>query len=185
MIAGCLQQYLHAKLAGWGAGGLGHTAAEDLAEYERCWMRQTPAPAAAAAAAAAAATPAAAAATAAGACAAPGSRPAGDGLQQQDVVRRFPSVHAACEDYRVSAWDGIDMQHDRQSCAAGQKLRCDVLAAWGQRGVVARLFDVEGLWLAACGGGVAFRGAVVPGVGHFIPEEAPEFTAELLRDFFR
>jgi hypothetical protein len=105
--------------------------------------------------------------------------------QQQDVTRLYPSVHSACEDYRASAWNGIDTQHDRQSRAAGQKLRCDVLAAWGERGVVARLFEVERLWRAAAGEGVAVQGVVVPGVGHFIPEEAPEATAQLLQDFFK
>jgi hypothetical protein len=105
--------------------------------------------------------------------------------QQQDVTRLYPSVHSACEDYRASAWNGIDMQHDRLSRAAGQKLRCDVLAVWGERGVVARLFDVERLWRAAASEGVVVRGVVVPGVGHFIPEEAPELTAQLLRDFFK
>jgi pimeloyl-ACP methyl ester carboxylesterase len=151
-------------------------------------------PASGPAAAAAAAAPAAPAAAAADSEArhVPNAGPAGDFSQQQqqqqqeeDVTRLYPSVHAACEDYRASAWNGIDMQHDRQSRAAGQKLRCGVLAAWGERGVVARLFEVEQLWRAAAGEGVVVRGVVMPGVGHFIPEEAPEATAQLLREFFK
>lgn len=37
MIAGCARDYLHAKLGGWGAAGLGHVEPEALAEYERCF----------------------------------------------------------------------------------------------------------------------------------------------------
>jgi haloacetate dehalogenase len=39
MIEGSARDYLHAKLGGWGAGGLGHLAPEALAEYERCFCR--------------------------------------------------------------------------------------------------------------------------------------------------
>jgi haloacetate dehalogenase len=34
MIGGCAREYLHAKLGGWGAGGLGHVEPDALAEYE-------------------------------------------------------------------------------------------------------------------------------------------------------
>lgn len=37
MIGGCAREYLHAKLGGWGAGGLGHIEPRALAEYERCF----------------------------------------------------------------------------------------------------------------------------------------------------
>lgn len=39
MIAGCALDYLHAKLGGWGSGGLAHVEPEALAEYERCFCR--------------------------------------------------------------------------------------------------------------------------------------------------
>jgi len=39
MIAGCWREYLHAKLGGWGSGGLAHVEPEALAEYERCFGR--------------------------------------------------------------------------------------------------------------------------------------------------
>jgi len=39
MIGGSALPYLHAKLGGWGAGGLGHIEARALAEYERCFCR--------------------------------------------------------------------------------------------------------------------------------------------------
>ena len=39
MIAGCARDYLHAKLGGWGTGGLAHIEPPALAEYERCFSR--------------------------------------------------------------------------------------------------------------------------------------------------
>ena len=37
MIGGCAREYLHAKLGGWGSGGLAHIEPQALAEYERCF----------------------------------------------------------------------------------------------------------------------------------------------------
>lgn len=93
---------------------------------------------------------------------------------------RPESIHAACEDYRASA--GIDLEHDRASREAGQKIGCDTLLLWGERGVIARLFDPLALWQAQCAGTVS--GRAVP-AGHFIPEELPDETGRALRDFFR
>jgi haloacetate dehalogenase len=39
MLGGCALNYLHAKLGGWGSGGLAHVEPEALAEYERCFGR--------------------------------------------------------------------------------------------------------------------------------------------------
>lgn len=39
MIGGDARFYLHTKLGGWGAGGLGHLEPQALAEYERCFCR--------------------------------------------------------------------------------------------------------------------------------------------------
>jgi haloacetate dehalogenase len=44
MIEGASRDYLHAKLGGWGAGGLCHIEAEALAEYERCFSQPGAAP---------------------------------------------------------------------------------------------------------------------------------------------
>ena len=89
------------------------------------------------------------------------------------------AIHAACEDYRASA--GIDLAHDRASRAAGQKIACDLLLLWGERGVVHRLFDPVALWRAQCSATVDAR--LLP-AGHFIPEELPAETADALREFF-
>jgi haloacetate dehalogenase len=90
------------------------------------------------------------------------------------------AIHSACEDYRASA--GIDLEHDRASRARGDKITCNTLVLWGERGVVNRLFKPLELWQAQCAGCVS--GQAVP-AGHFIPEELPEQTAEALVGFMR
>ncbi len=89
------------------------------------------------------------------------------------------TIHAMCEDYRASA--SIDLEHDRASRAAGQKIACDTRVLWGERGVVHRLFDPLALWQAQCAGQVS---GTTLSAGHFIPEELPtEMAAELLTFF--
>lgn len=89
------------------------------------------------------------------------------------------AIHAMCEDYRAAAT--IDLEHDRGSRAAGQKIACDTLVLWGARGVVEALFDPLALWQAQCSGRVS--GHALDG-GHFLAEELPGETADALRDFF-
>jgi haloacetate dehalogenase len=92
---------------------------------------------------------------------------------------RPENLHGACEDYRASA--SIDLVHDRESRARGDRIRCELHLLWGERGVVQRLFKPLELWRAQCDGQVS--GSAVP-AGHFIPEELPDFTATTLRNFF-
>ena len=89
------------------------------------------------------------------------------------------ALHAACEDYRASA--GVDLTHDRESRAKGDKLTCDTLVLVGERGVVNRLFKPELLWRAQCSAQVICHAMAA---GHFIPEEQPEATADALQQFF-
>ncbi len=90
------------------------------------------------------------------------------------------AIHGACEDYRASA--GIDLEHDRASRAHGEKIACDTLVLWGERGVVNKLFKPLELWQAQCSATV--NGQLLP-AGHFIPEELPGETAAALQAFFR
>ena len=99
-------------------------------------------------------------------------------LQPEQPGDLMPAVHTACEDYRASA--GIDLDHDKASRAQGQKIQCDVLVQWGDRGVVHKMFKPLELWQAQCAGHVT--GKAVPS-GHFIPEELPDLTVESLRAF--
>ena len=99
-------------------------------------------------------------------------------LQPDQPGDLMPAVHTACEDYRASA--GIDLLHDKASRAQEQKIMCDTLVLWGDRGVVHKMFAPIRLWQAQCAGDVS--GHVVPS-GHFIPEELPDHTVESLRAF--
>lgn len=92
---------------------------------------------------------------------------------------RPEAIHGACEDYRASA--GIDLEHDRTSREQGQRIACDTLVLWGERGVVNRLFKPLELWQAQCSATVS--GHLMP-AGHFIPEELPAETAAALKAFF-
>ena len=98
--------------------------------------------------------------------------------EYEETFRDPATIHATCEDYRAAAT--IDLEHDRASRAAGQKIRCDLLVLWGERGVVGAQFDPIGLWQAQCTGAVT--GEATPS-GHYVPEECPALVADRLRSF--
>jgi haloacetate dehalogenase len=100
-------------------------------------------------------------------------------LAEYERCFRPETIHAACEDYRASA--SIDLEHDRASREAGERIDCELLVLWGERGVVHRQFDPLSLWRAQCARTVT--GHAMP-AGHFIPEELPAQTAAALREFF-
>ena len=77
----------------------------------------------------------------------------------------------------------IDLEHDLASRAAGDRIACDTLVIWGERGIVHRLFDPVALWQAQCSAEVT--PLLCTGAGHFIPEEQPEVTARALKRQFQ
>jgi len=81
----------------------------------------------------------------------------------------------------AAAGDRIDLEHDRASRARNERIACDTLVLWGERGAVGRLCEPMALWQAQCAGTVS--GQALP-AGHFIPEELPGPTADALRSFF-
>ena len=90
------------------------------------------------------------------------------------------TIHAVCEDYRASA--SIDLEHDRTGRSHGDKIACDTLVLWGDRGVVHRLFKPLDLWQAQCAANVTGQAVAA---GHFIPEELPQETALALARHFQ
>ncbi len=88
------------------------------------------------------------------------------------------TIHAICEDYRASA--SIDLEHDRQSIAQGQKILCPLLVLWGQYGVLERCFAPLKDWAEVS---IDVRGKALPG-GHYLAEELPEQTLSELSAFF-
>jgi haloacetate dehalogenase len=85
------------------------------------------------------------------------------------------SIHATCEDYRASA--SIDLQHDEADMQ--QKVRCPLLVLWGEKGFIARKYDVLASWRERA---EDVQGYALPS-GHFLPEEAPEETYQALQTF--
>ena len=52
------------------------------------------------------------------------------------------AIHASCEDYRAAA--SIDLEHDEADL--GRRLTCPLLALWGEKGAMHRLYDVLACW---------------------------------------
>jgi haloacetate dehalogenase len=93
---------------------------------------------------------------------------------------RDPSrVHAMCEDYRAGAYADYDI--DKADLDAGTKITIPMLALWGDVGVASAAttthLDIWRNWATNV------TGAPVES-GHFLPEENPDVTAKLLREFF-
>lgn len=86
------------------------------------------------------------------------------------------TIHASCEDYRAAAT--IDIEHD--DADGGRKVKAPLLALWGLRGVVHRLFDPLALWRTRA---EDVRGEPLP-TAHYVPEEAPDATVSRLIAFF-
>ncbi|HEY0877679.1 MAG TPA: alpha/beta hydrolase [Zeimonas sp.] len=82
------------------------------------------------------------------------------------------TIRAGLEDYRAAATrDFDDDERDLE-----KRIRCPVLALWGEFGKMDALFDVLATWKEKA---QAVEGHSMP-CGHFIPEEAPdELLAEL------
>jgi haloacetate dehalogenase len=99
----------------------------------------------------------------------------------QDYIRCFSdpgTIAGSCADYRSAA--GIDLEHDEESFAAGQKIGCPVLELWGEHSFVGRGYEPLNVWQQYA---PDLRGNALP-VGHFLPEEAPDLVTAALRDFF-
>jgi len=96
-----------------------------------------------------------------------------------EYVRCFSdprTIHSTCEDYRAAA--GIDLDHDRVD--QGDKIKCPLLALWGDQGFIHKNFEVLSVWkeYAATVSGEALN------CGHFLPEERPDEVIEGLTRFF-
>lgn len=90
------------------------------------------------------------------------------------AFERESVVRASCEDYRAGL--SVDLDHDRATREAGDRIECPLLALWGGgSGTVS--FDPLAIW-ERWASDVSGRGL---DCGHFLMEEAPEETlAELL-----
>ncbi|MEU0091110.1 alpha/beta hydrolase [Kribbella sp. NPDC006257] len=107
----------------------------------------------------------------------PAAFPAEVRAQYVEKFRDPATVHAICEQYRAAAT--LDHDHDRADRDAGRRIACPVLALWDPGGAVAQWYDPLEIWLEWADD---VTGAAI-GAGHFLPEEAPDETAERLIDF--
>jgi len=95
----------------------------------------------------------------------------------QEYLRSFTlpgAIRSGLEDYRAAATR--DFEDDERDLA--KRVRCPVLAIWGEFGKMHTIFDVIATWKEKAD---RVEGHPLP-CGHFIPEEAPE---ELLADLRR
>ena len=95
------------------------------------------------------------------------------------AVRNPDTIRGICEDYRAAA--SIDLEHDRASRAAGEKVRCPLLVLWGGKGKIARWYDALAIWRQYCSG-EPMGGPV--NSGHYLAEEAPAEVLERFEAFF-
>ncbi|MBL8515723.1 MAG: alpha/beta hydrolase [Betaproteobacteria bacterium] len=96
-------------------------------------------------------------------------------------VSDYATVEAMCNDYRAAAT--IDLKHDREDRAAGQRIRCPVHALWAREGAVGRCFDVLAEWRAVTAVEYTVTGRPLD-CGHYIAEEAPDELLKELIVFF-
>lgn len=95
------------------------------------------------------------------------------------AARNPETIRGMCEDYRAAAT--IDLEHDRASRAAEQRITCPLLVLWGDKGKVGRFDDPLALWQRyACG---PISGGSLD-TTHYLAEEAPEAVAGSLLRFF-
>ncbi|MGQ0736885.1 MAG: alpha/beta fold hydrolase [Acidobacteriota bacterium] len=91
-------------------------------------------------------------------------------------VRRDPAgIHGMCEDYRAGA--SIDLEHD--AADLDKKIACPLLALWGAKAPMGRLYDVLAIWRER---GVNVTGRSLP-TGHNLQEDAPEVVTAEIRAF--
>jgi haloacetate dehalogenase len=102
-----------------------------------------------------------------------------DAIAEYTNIFRDPAhVAATCADYRAAA--SIDLDHDRADRSAKHRITAPLLVMWGQSSYVGRNFDSVEVWKSFAD---QVTGIQAPS-DHYIPEEAPSFTADVLSEFF-
>jgi haloacetate dehalogenase len=94
------------------------------------------------------------------------------------AVRNPETVRGICEDYRAAT--SIDLEHDRTSRAAGERIKCPLMVLWGAKGKIARWYDAIAIWRQYCA--AELTGGPVNS-GHYLAEEAPGEVLERLTTF--
>ncbi len=93
------------------------------------------------------------------------------------AIKQSERIHTGCEDYRAGAT--CDLAFDAIDHKSGNKIKCPVLALWGEgrkKGFVNNSLDV---WKEWCDD---VRGAPIS-CGHFLAEESPDDTLAVVLPF--
>jgi haloacetate dehalogenase len=103
-------------------------------------------------------------------------------LEQYVSTYRDPvRVHGICEEYRAAAT--IDVEHDQADKQAGKRIECPMLHQWAQGGPLDTFYEEDGgplgIWRQWA---PRVQGQMMQG-GHFFPEENPDDTAVLVKQF--
>jgi len=103
-------------------------------------------------------------------------------LEEYVATYRDPArVHGICEEYRAAAT--IDVEHDRADKQASRKIQCPMLHLWAEGGPLDTFYKKEGgplgIWRQWA---LHVHGQSMKG-GHFFPEENPEDTDILVKQF--
>ncbi len=106
----------------------------------------------------------------------------GEILEEYVSTYRDPArVHGICEEYRAAAT--IDVEHDRADKEASKRIECPMLHLWAEGGPLDTFYAKDsgplGIWRqwAPHAHGQAMKG------GHFFPEENPDDTGVLVKQF--
>jgi haloacetate dehalogenase len=95
-------------------------------------------------------------------------------------IKNPATTHAMCEDYRATF--GIDLDMDTADFEAGRKVHTPSLIVWGEKGSVGRNHNAAEVWGRYATNIV--QTATVPS-GHYLQEECPDETYEVLQGFFK
>jgi haloacetate dehalogenase len=95
-------------------------------------------------------------------------------------IKNPATTHAMCEDYRATF--GIDLDMDTADFDAGRRVTTPSLILWGEKGGVGRNHNAAEVWGRYATNIV--QTATVPS-GHYLQEECPDETYEVLQGFFK
>jgi haloacetate dehalogenase len=94
------------------------------------------------------------------------------------AARTREMIVGMCEDYRAAAT--IDLDHDRESRAAGRRIRCPLHVLWGSKGKIGVWYDALAIWRTYADGPVTGRAI---DTGHYLAEEDPATVIAELSTF--
>jgi haloacetate dehalogenase len=96
-----------------------------------------------------------------------------------EAVRQPETICGMCEDYRAAAT--IDLDLDRESRDAGDKIQCPLLVLWGTQGKIGQWYKALDIWRLYCAEDLI---ATPVNSGHYLAEESPEEVLKHLIAFF-